>query len=243
VRVARKKKEQKKKEELESREVIELSETAHNKKRKEIRDREERQKKVMRQQATQAKRVEAKQNKVKGTTRRQENNKDDQNIEEELEATPSEKTDADTKVNEKKKNEEKKGKRRVPEAEDEHGCKHSGLLGLIALPKNYLRTYVKEGGWLYKKPCKDCAAKESGNGDENLVLDVANLLGTKGRAEVVAYYCNCGPAGFRMNEDHAYKAAWTCDMVLCMTCYNARTNVMSGDTTAKRSRRRCSPLD
>jgi hypothetical protein len=43
------------------------------------------------------------------------------------------------------------------------------------LPKAYLEAYVKVGGWLYKKPCKDCAEKE-GAGTEQ-VSDVSTLLG------------------------------------------------------------------
>jgi hypothetical protein len=42
------------------------------------------------------------------------------------------------------------GVRKVPEASDEHGCVYHGLMDLLALPKDYLKTYVKVGGWLYK---------------------------------------------------------------------------------------------
>jgi hypothetical protein len=63
----------------------------------------------------------------------------------------------------------------------------------------YLEAYVKVGGWLYKKPCKDCAEKE-GAGTEQQVLDVSTLLGLKGRKDV-GYYCNSGPAGHRMGEE------------------------------------------
>ena len=34
------------------------------------------------------------------------------------------------------------GKRKVPETSDGHGCKHHGLLELLALPKGYLKVYV-----------------------------------------------------------------------------------------------------
>jgi hypothetical protein len=49
------------------------------------------------------------------------------------------------------------GLREVPKANDEHGCKHKGLLDLKTMPRNYLDMYLKEAGWLYNKPCKDCA--------------------------------------------------------------------------------------
>jgi hypothetical protein len=52
--------------------------------------------------------------------------------------------------------------RKVPEANDKHGCVHHSLMDLLAIPKDYRRTYVKAGGWLYKKPCKDCIKKGDG---------------------------------------------------------------------------------
>jgi hypothetical protein len=96
-------------------------------------------------------------------------------------------------------------------------------MDLLALPKGYLKTYVKVGGWLYKKPCKDCAKKESGSPQQ--VLDVSGILELKGTTEV-GYYCNCGPAGHMMNmeEQPSYKKRWTCtNMVLCMPCYDGRS--------------------
>jgi hypothetical protein len=244
VRRERRKKEEKRKIELESKKRIELSERVNIAKRKDMKDAEEQQKKVMREQATQAKRVDAKKHKIDETTRKKEKNKRDKEIQEEVEATPLDEREAILKINKMKikKIKETKGKCRAPKAEDEHGCKHSGLLGLMALPKNYLQAYVKEGDWLYKRPCKDCAAKEAGNREDNLVLDVASLLCIKGTQEV-EYYCNCGLAGFGMEDGHEYKASWTCDMVLYMSCYNERTKKMSGDRSAKRSCRRSTRLD
>jgi hypothetical protein len=61
----------------------------------------------------------------------------------------------------KQQGEERKGKCKVPEATDEHGCRHYRLLSPMALPKNYLEAYVKKEGWLYKMPCKACAAKSN----------------------------------------------------------------------------------
>jgi hypothetical protein len=74
------------------------------------------------------------------------------------------------------------GKRKAPEAGDQHGCNHHGLLELLPLPKASLEAYVKVGGWLYKKPCKDCAGKERDKKEQ--VLDVSTLLGLKGRKDV-----------------------------------------------------------
>jgi hypothetical protein len=129
------------------------------------------------------------------------------------------------------------GKRKVPEATDDHGCRHYGLLGLKPLPKNYLESYVKKGGWLYKVPCKDCAVKSSEENKEGGVVDVESLLSIRGRKDV-GYYCNCGPTGYAMDDDHDYKALWTCDMILCMNCYNERTSKMNNNGGSRRTRRR-----
>ena len=130
------------------------------------------------------------------------------------------------------------GKRKVPEASDGHGCKHHGLLELLALPKGYLKVYVREGEWLHNKPCKDCAQKESGCPD--LVLDISSLLKVKGKGDVIGYYCNCGPTGHKMkgDEDPVYKQQYDCDMVLCLPCYDERKLRMGDGGTAKRLRRR-----
>jgi hypothetical protein len=124
------------------------------------------------------------------------------------------------------------GKRKAPEAGDQHGCNHHGLLELLPLPKAYLEAYVKEGGWLYKKPCKDCAGKE--REEKEQVLDVSTLLGLKGRKDV-GYYCNSGPAGHRMGDEAEWRHQWTCDMVLCLDCYARRLTSMG---SSKRTRRR-----
>ena len=128
------------------------------------------------------------------------------------------------------------GKRKAPEAGDKHGCNHNGLLELLPLPKAYLEAYVKVGGWLYKKPCKDCAERE-GDGTEQ-VLDVSTLLGLKGRKDV-GYYCNSGPAGHRMGEDAEWRHQWTCDMALCMDCYAHRLTSMG---SSKRTRQKYQSL-
>jgi hypothetical protein len=138
-----------------------------------------------------------------------------------------------TKITRTKKVEEQQGQRKVPKPSDQHGCTHSGLMELIALPKAYLETYVKVGGWLYKMPCKDCPCRERNGSQDCQVTDVSTLLVGKGRD--VGFYCNCGPTGHKMGEDHAYKALWTCDMVLCTECYGKRVEKMSSG--GRRSRR------
>jgi hypothetical protein len=91
---------------------------------------------------------------------------------------------------------------------------------------------VKVGGWLYRKPCKDCAGKERDKKEQ--VLDVSTLLGLKGRKDV-GYYCNSGPAGHRMGDEAEWRHKWTCDMVLCLDCYAQRLTSMG---SSKRTRRR-----
>jgi hypothetical protein len=71
------------------------------------------------------------------------------------------------------------GTRKVPEAGDEYGCIHSGLLALLPLERKYLQICVKVGGWLHETPCFDCEKNEGGG--DNRVLDVADLLNVKGR--------------------------------------------------------------
>jgi hypothetical protein len=128
------------------------------------------------------------------------------------------------------------GERKVPVASDKHGCEHSGLLELLAIDRGYLRAYVKEGGWLHRTPCKDCAMAEDNMDDR--VLDVATLLTSKGKKEI-GYYCNCGATGHKMDieAEPEWKRKWTCDMVLCMPCYDKRKQTM-GDGGGKRTRKR-----
>ena len=56
----------------------------------------------------------------------------------------------------------------------------------------------------------------------------------------VGYYCNCGPAGhkMKMDDDPVLKQQWTCDLVLCMPCYENRKKSMMGEEGGKRSRRK-----
>jgi hypothetical protein len=125
-----------------------------------------------------------------------------------------------------------RGKRKVPEAGDKHGCSHHGLLELLPLPKAYLELYVRVGGWLHGKPCKDCA--EKGIDEKERVMDVSALLELKGKKDM-GYYCNSGPAGHKMGEDEEWRHNWRCDLILCMDCYARHMTTMGN---CKRSKRR-----
>jgi hypothetical protein len=129
------------------------------------------------------------------------------------------------------------GERKVPVASDAHGCRHSGLLELLPIDRKYLQAFVKEGGWLYKTPCLDCAKDEGG---DKRVLDVSDLLKVKGRGEL-GVCCNCGPVGHNMiqEEEPLWKQQWTCKMVLCMDCLSKRKKGMAGINSrgATRSRK------
>jgi hypothetical protein len=121
---------------------------------------------------------------------------------------------------------------------DQHGCKHSGLLDLKSLPKNYIAKYIKPGEWLDGKPCKDCAdeTRQEGRGDDTTrVMDLSTLLTVK--SEIVAFYCNSGPNGHRMEPDEEDRNLWLCDMVLCMNCYTRRQQ-SSEEKIGRTSRRK-----
>jgi hypothetical protein len=68
-------------------------------------------------------------------------------------------------------------------------------------------------GWLYNIPAKDCAMGGDNGDIEKNLLDLSLLLPKKGGNDV-GYYCNCGPTGHDMEEEHPYKAMRTCDLVL-----------------------------
>jgi hypothetical protein len=85
------------------------------------------------------------------------------------------------------------GERVIPAATDAHGCRHKGLLELKVLPSNYLKKYMREGGWLWKVLCKDCPKRKEGGDHKNGgKLDLSGLMPKKGKRDV-GYYCNCGP--------------------------------------------------
>ncbi len=130
----------------------------------------------------------------------------------------------------------KKGKqqvgRTIPEATDKHGCKHKGLLDLKVLPSDYLSNYMKEGGWLWNVQCKDCAKRDDSEENDGTEMGLSGLMPKKGKKDV-GYYCNCGPTGHDMEDEHPYKEIYTCDLVLCMGCYDKRKERM-GRTSRRR---------
>ena len=124
------------------------------------------------------------------------------------------------------------GARVIPEATDGHGCDHKGLLDLKILPSDYLRNYMKVGGWLWNVPCRDCAKGRQGSHNKGDELDLSSRMPKKGKRDM-GYYCNCGPVGHEMEDDHPDKAMYTCDLVLCMGCYERRKESM-GRTSRRR---------
>ena len=129
------------------------------------------------------------------------------------------------------------GEREVPEAGDSHGCDHSGLLELLPLERKCLQTCVKERGWLDKVPCFDCN-KNKGEKNQDRVLNVAELLRLKGK-QVLGVCCNCGPVGHKMvaEVEPTRKTQWSCDVVLCLECFEIRKKEMGDAVGPKRTRR------
>lgn len=132
------------------------------------------------------------------------------------------------------------GLRRMPKPSDKLGCTHMGVLELKELPRGYLKTYLKTGGWLYGRGCFGCKEKhELGGGDEREVLDLSTLLTCKKvSSSEVARYCNFGVTSHSMDTEDDWKIPFACDMVLCMPCYK-ECLVKQGDLPGgnRRSRR------
>jgi hypothetical protein len=112
------------------------------------------------------------------------------------------------------------------------------IVGVVGdIDRRYLQAFVKDGGWLYKTPCTDCAKNEEG-GDKQ-VMEVVSLLKLKGQGEL-GYYCNCGPNGHKMIEADepawSQTGVWSCNLILCINCVNRRMLGM-GETKSSRRRR------
>jgi hypothetical protein len=128
------------------------------------------------------------------------------------------------------------GRRKVPTPGDASGCKHRGLRELDVCDKVWIAAYVKVGAWLHKKPCIDCAAKgEDGEETGERVLDASVLLLLKQPS--LAYICNCGPIGHKMEEGEEGRDEYQCDMMLCLPCYSTRDSLMTEVDGNKRRRR------
>jgi hypothetical protein len=128
------------------------------------------------------------------------------------------------------------GRRKVPTAGDDCGCKHHGLRELDPCEKGWIAAYVKVGAWLYRKPCIDCAARCNDTDEtRERVLDASVLLLV--REPIVAYICNCGPIGHKMMERGAGGVEYQCDMMLCLPCYSERGSKMEEGAGSKRRRR------
>jgi hypothetical protein len=70
----------------------------------------------------------------------------------------------------------------------------------------------------------DCATGGDSGEAERDLLDLST--DTKEGKRDVGYYCNCGPIGHEMENEHPDKAMFTCDLVLCMGCYESRKESM-----------------
>jgi hypothetical protein len=129
------------------------------------------------------------------------------------------------------------GRRKVPSAGDESGCKHHGLRDLDMCDKAWMAAYVKVGAWLHKKPCIDCASSqdESTKDTREKVLDASVLLQLK--QQTVAYICNCGPVAHKMEEGEEGREEYECDMMLCLPCYSERESKMGTASGGKRKRK------
>jgi hypothetical protein len=134
------------------------------------------------------------------------------------------------------------GRWKIPTAGDGSGCRHHGLRELTMCDKAWMAAYVKEGAWLHKKPCVDCAARgESTEETSEKVLDVSVLLRLK--QQCVAYICNCGPTGHKMEEGEEGKDEYQCDMMLCLPCFSERESKMEAGDGGKRKRRQRNRVD
>jgi hypothetical protein len=161
----------------------------------------------------------------------------------------SQKANPATKVARPKVVAEPKGTRKIPTPCDDNGCIHMGCGELMPLPKVYLKAYVKVGGWLYQKPCRDCKQKENAADEKDKIEDgrvliLADLLSSKEvkSALQIAWYCNYGARAHGLDEGDEFKSKFACDMVLCVGCYDNRVRInTSGDkdegTVTRRSRR------
>ena len=126
------------------------------------------------------------------------------------------------------------GLRKVPLASDTHGCVHSGLRDLIVLDRAHLTSFVKKDGWLYNKPCRDCAEMQTETLEyNNRILNMATLLQKGNR--VFGHYCNCGQTGHKMDDNDPYKPDYNCNLVLCPKCFAKRESKQWESTSGRQT--------
>ena len=115
-----------------------------------------------------------------------------------------------------------------------NGCRHYGILDLLAMDnKNYL-YYIKNGGWLRNKICIKCNVK---------AIDMPMDKGTK----CYLRYCEMGLKGAKYNkngtiDEKAFFEDHDCNMVLCVACWNKRVEQHEKEVKEKLgvNRKRCS---
>ena len=136
---------------------------------------------------------------------------------------------------------EPKGTRQLPTPTDKYGCAHYGIMDLKAWGKDDLKYYTRKGFWLDNKPCSDCVHKTPS--DNNRVMDVGSILLSNALEKgAMVMVCNCGPTAHTMQPDDPSKSLYSCDLVLCVPCYNERKlafeRTLGDGTTIRKSKRR-----
>jgi hypothetical protein len=107
-------------------------------------------------------------------------------------------------------------------------------LDLIALPRD-LEAYVKVDGWLYQKPCKDLS--EQGGDATDRVLGFVHIIAFKGKQ--MGFIVIVDQSDKMEDDDCGWKEKWTCDMVLCVPCYEQRNNKMDVMVTKEKQQKDC----
>jgi hypothetical protein len=69
------------------------------------------------------------------------------------------------------------GKQVIPAARDAHSCSHKGWLELEILPSNYLKNYMREGGWRAKTAQRERKAVDTTTETSRTCLDLFQRKG------------------------------------------------------------------
>jgi hypothetical protein len=162
----RERREDERKEELEKQKEMELTQEATAAKKQDMVMRDDSQKGAMKRLHKIAKEKGGAPKKKIGKKRKKEENKQTEGgTMEAAQPTVQQAKGNASEAMETKNKDKCQGQRKDPKPSNEHGFSHSGLLELMELPRKYLEMYVWVGGWLYQRPCKDCALHEE-NQDE-----------------------------------------------------------------------------